>query len=217
MKYRYRIKPVKDAPLFEVENPAGESWVDIPDEEINEFAKKRLIEIANNDRLFNKYRKEILEMLDKELQLYATKEFYEKGRGEMITDSMSEEELEEVKKAFNEKINSLFDSLDNEYIWEFEWESGTPDDPKSGTAKLKVWLEYWDEGKNNDGIVIHVWLNDGDESGTKNFDLNMASCGINPKNMSKEECLEQINKLDKKVLEDIIYDLINTDFYYFEW
>lgn len=77
----------KDKPLFEIKHPVGESWIDIPDEEIDKFLKKRLIEIANNPRLLEKYRRDIVDILEDELQEYANHEFYEKGRGEIYKDN----------------------------------------------------------------------------------------------------------------------------------
>lgn len=84
---------LKDAPLYEVESKLGEAWIDIPDKEIDDFIKKRLVDISNNPRLFTKYRNELIDMLEDELQSYANTEFYEKGRGEIYTDSLGKKKI----------------------------------------------------------------------------------------------------------------------------
>lgn len=220
MKYRYRIKPVKDAPLFEVENPAGESWVDIPDEEINEFAKKRLIEIANNDRLFNKYRKDIVEMLEKELQDYASKEFYEKGRGEMIIDSMAEEDLKEVKEAFQNKIKALwkeFEPQTKNYSMMVEYSTGpAPYDLEEKETTID--LEYWDPTKNEDGFEVRVWSKDRyGEDHVADFPIYMKNFGINLAASTKEECLEQIDQINLKILDEVVYEVIYQNWNIADW
>lgn len=83
-------KKLKDTPLYEVEYKNGEAYVDIPDEEINEFIKNRLIQIANSPRLIEKYRHGLEDLLEKDLQEYANKQFYEEGKGEVV-DSADEE------------------------------------------------------------------------------------------------------------------------------
>ena len=77
-------KKLKDAPLYEVEYKNGEAYVDIPDEEIKEFIKNRLIQIANSPRLMEKYRHGLEDLLEADLQEYANKQFYEEGKGEVV-------------------------------------------------------------------------------------------------------------------------------------
>ena len=132
-------KSVKDKPLFEVEHPAGEGWIDIPDKEIDEFLKKRLIEIANNSRLFEKYRKDIVDILEDELQEYANHQFYTKGRGELYRDN-------KMKDARGYTTYSFKGTY-----WEPpEWE-GYVESDFSGTK-----IEYEDD----------TWANPDDEVGT---------------------------------------------------
>ena len=83
----------KDAPTYEIEYNKGEAYIDIPEEEINEFIKKRLIQIANNPRLLEKYRHGIEDLLEKDLQEYANKQFYEEGKGEVLDSRYGDYEL----------------------------------------------------------------------------------------------------------------------------
>ena len=89
---KYRITKVKDAPTFEIEHPSGEGWIEIPESEVDEFFKKRLVEIANNPRLLQKYRRGLQDVLEEELQQYAQHEFYEKGRGKFYADEIKDAE-----------------------------------------------------------------------------------------------------------------------------
>ena len=83
---------VEDEPLYSIEYRPGEAWIDIPDEEIEEFIKQRLIQIANNPRLIGKYRSDLEDMLEDELQAYAEDQFYNKQRGKIYKD-------EDIKEA----------------------------------------------------------------------------------------------------------------------
>lgn len=70
---KYKKRNISDVPYYE----AGEDEIiDIPDEEIETFMKKRLGEIINNPRLFNHYKSDIMSMLDKDIQRYAEDKYF---------------------------------------------------------------------------------------------------------------------------------------------
>lgn len=87
---KYIIKNVKDAQLYEIEYSNGDAFIEIPDEEIDEFIKKYLIEIANSPRLFGRYKRDFLDIFENVLQKYAEDQFYKQGKGEIIEDEKSE-------------------------------------------------------------------------------------------------------------------------------
>ena len=97
---------VTDAPIYEIEYKNGEAYIDIPEEEINEFIKNRLIQIANNPRLIQKYRFEIEDLLGKELEEYANQQFYEQGRGKVVEDDI------EIRKNGDKYFYIHYDNLD---------------------------------------------------------------------------------------------------------
>jgi len=78
-----RYYKIKDVPWFGMEHAHTEGEIEIPQEEVNEFLKQKLKAIIENPRLFEKYYRDIEMMLEDDLEEYAKKEFYEKGRGSL--------------------------------------------------------------------------------------------------------------------------------------
>lgn len=76
-----------DAPTYEVEYRGGEAYLDLPDEEVANFIKGKMQEIIDNPRLYQKYKYELEDLFEEDLQRYVDEQFYQKGRGEVYKDS----------------------------------------------------------------------------------------------------------------------------------
>lgn len=92
-----------DAPTYEVEYRGGEAYLDLPDEEVSNFIKGKMQEIIDNPRLYQKYKYELEDLFEEDLQRYVDEQFYQKGRGEVYKDS---------KISYSDLYNELFDIFD---------------------------------------------------------------------------------------------------------
>lgn len=82
-----------DSKLFEVEYVDGEAFVEIDDKEVDEFLKKKMIEVAQSPRLFQKYRNQIIDIFEDDLQKHADELFYKEGKGQIFKDSSEDDYL----------------------------------------------------------------------------------------------------------------------------
>lgn len=81
---------IDDAPTYEVEYRGGEAYLDLPDEEVSNFIKGKMQEIIDNPRLYQKYKYELEDLFEEDLQRYVDEQFYQKGRGEVYKDSKND-------------------------------------------------------------------------------------------------------------------------------
>lgn len=139
---------IEDAPLYEIEYGNKEAYVDIPDEEIENFIKEKLIQVANNPRLLTKYMGDFKDVFEKDLQEFANDKFFKEGKGEIIDDAVNEIELHypalKVKVWTKRSGETESEPEDVDYTEEnIEYDYWVPEDD----IKLVLFEFMWDDPK----------------------------------------------------------------------
>ena len=93
---------IDDAPTYEVEYRGGEAYLDLPDEEVADFIKGKMKEIIDNPRLYQKYKYELEDLFEEDLQRYVDEQFYKHNRGEVYKDSMKDARHKPVTLYYND-------------------------------------------------------------------------------------------------------------------